>query len=898
MSAIALIYGADVVEPNVAVEEEPKEAKRWPIAQSMYIRVLKDAISTILAHESFLLCDNEIKYLRSLDEMDVNALYLLIRLSLRKPGWHRQKSYYRYEHLMEKGKLEEACKTLCNRSLTEPTERRAPELNRVKSDSSSGSRDAPIDLTSDDSDEDVGVNGTDHPSSDEPTFDLSYHALSQDNAELCDLLGTLSGEELKALAQQNRIATGSKKTKDLVAELLRISQTQSTLSFFKSSDQTEKGSDFKTPQKKVNSRLRHLCMSKIGQCMKINGDVVSLMRRLNLIFFRGTTYEEQMFVPSILVACKKRKYSWYEAKRTTTIFPSRSSLLQYEAALNLEREIEQLVSEYHMLGKKDVEEKMAMEQRLVEYHKLVTEKLRISLTLPRNPTGLQRFEAGYVYVRILHHTTTLMGKIQGKEKEIAILERLLHQDRYLLGKRGSWYDRLAYLYDEKSNKSKNRVYELVKKALLDEETRLRYRPKLLRRLARLENSLDIPTQERHFSDAELKESRDVYVVGVRLDTSSEPTTLGSFFSNVPAALSRRASGKTSWKGNNGLAISVEDFALEHYAKEGFKGKHCEGRIIRFVFGLLFHDILFHPIPGAFETQYQTAPLDLIFDTFYISRKSMIEKRLQEILDGQALKIATKVDENLRENKIFVVGLRWDTFSKEEILEIIDCLPPKVIHEICLQQVQDYEASGGGVPDLIVWNPETKNIRFVEVKSPSDKLSETQKLWIHFLTKAGADVEVCHVETSKDQQERLKKSNSKRGRKSSGTGDGEKTSTKRRRSSTSASTTNSSRRTSFSTISGNSSSASSIHIIEVTEPQMDDSEEELEVESVRFASEEIFPIQSGELDGAQSLMDGTRLQRSIAAHEKSYIRKRGDGSDSEMEGILEDFRSALKKAKRE
>jgi hypothetical protein len=128
--------------------------------------------------------------------------------------------------------------------------------------------------------------------------------------------------------------------------------------------------------------------------MKINADVVSLMRRLNLIFFRGTTYEEQMFVPSILVACKKRKYSIYHANRTTSIFPTRSSLLQYEAALHLEREIEQVVSEYHMLGKKEVEEKMALETRLVDYHKVVTEKLRISLTLPRNPTGLQRFEAG------------------------------------------------------------------------------------------------------------------------------------------------------------------------------------------------------------------------------------------------------------------------------------------------------------------------------------------------------------------------------------------------------------------------------------------------------------------------------------------------------------------------
>jgi hypothetical protein len=106
---------------------------------------------------------------------------------------------------MEKGKMEEACKALCNRAPTT----RGPELNRIKSDSSSGSRDAPIDLTCDDSDEDVEV--VDQQPEDEATFDLSYHALSQDDAELSELLGTLSGEELKSLAQQNRIATGGKR---------------------------------------------------------------------------------------------------------------------------------------------------------------------------------------------------------------------------------------------------------------------------------------------------------------------------------------------------------------------------------------------------------------------------------------------------------------------------------------------------------------------------------------------------------------------------------------------------------------------------------------------------------------------------------------------------------------
>ena len=94
------------------------------------------------------------------------------------------------------------------------------------------------------------------------------------------------------------------------------------------------------------------------------------------------------------------------------------------------------------------------------------------------------------------------------------------------------------------------------------------------------------------------------------------------------------------------------------------------------------------------------------------------------------------------------------------------MPEQVIHDICLVQAQDFEASGGGVPDLILWSVEREEIKFVEVKSTNDKLSETQKvghstiyqdyqhtyahqLWIHHLINAGAAVEVCHVQTAAD-----------------------------------------------------------------------------------------------------------------------------------------------------
>jgi Fanconi-associated nuclease 1 len=101
-------------------------------------------------------------------------------------------------------------------------------------------------------------------------------------------------------------------------------------------------------------------------------------------------------------------------------------------------------------------------------------------------------------------------------------------------------------------------------------------------------------------------------------------------------------------------------------------KHCEGRITRFLFSLLFHDILFHPsVPGAFETAYQIAPLDLVHDTFYSSRKGLIDARLDELLlPGRALEIIAMRDNELRGDNVFFVGGRWDAFEREDIMEIV------------------------------------------------------------------------------------------------------------------------------------------------------------------------------------------------------------------------------------
>lgn len=75
---------------------------------------------------------------------------------------------------------------------------------------------------------------------------------------------------------------------------------------------------------------------------------------------------------------------------------------------------------------------------------------------------------------------------------------------------------------------------------------------------------------------------------------------------------------------------MEELALSYYGTLGYKGYHSENSILATLFGLLFWDILFSPQPGVFETSYQTEPLDLRTDAFFLGRQQMIMDRLESI----------------------------------------------------------------------------------------------------------------------------------------------------------------------------------------------------------------------------------------------------------------------------
>ncbi|KAI0664677.1 VRR-NUC domain-containing protein [Cubamyces menziesii] len=320
-----------------------------------------------------------------------------------------------------------------------------------------------------------------------------------------------------------------------------------------------------------------------------------------------------------------------------------------------------------------------------------------------------------------------------------------------------------------------RALEGVIAALCDLDTHIIFRPMLERRLTRLEKWLNVPQEERHECAARLAAAVKVFIEGERVDrrlhldeagrvvnsTAPESGTDGkaggggvrelkwanrretSPRKRGAEAKPEKTGGKSVWKGRDGEEVTVETFALQYYeAQHGCKGYHCEGRIVTTLFGQLFWDVIFAPIPGAFETRYQAAPLDLAEDTFYYARQALADARIAEIEAGRAAEILERTYD--AHTGVLCVGVRWDLFPKEDLVALVKCMDARALAVICRLMCEDYAGRTGGVPDLIVWNEEAGWAKFVEVKGPGDSLQENQKVWIDVLLQAGMPVEVCHV----------------------------------------------------------------------------------------------------------------------------------------------------------
>ncbi|KAF4996263.1 hypothetical protein FGRMN_4619 [Fusarium graminum] len=436
---------------------------------------------------------------------------------------------------------------------------------------------------------------------------------------------------------------------------------------------------------------------------------------------------------------------------------------RYEAAIRMEAEVD--AWEFNSPpGEKGLKMMVDIFDRVYPRWKvLVEEEQRKEHTVYEAGEGayLRRFTPGHSYTRIVHKAAPIFGKLKEHLREYELLTELLDQRLFHPARRGSWYQRKALLEEhympaldpnpryantEQQKKHWKRIaVDTCEAGLQDPDCHLIFHYDLQKRLVKLEQKLRIPRRLQHdFGHVGLQKPIEHTIEGIQIkkDAVVKP--------------GRQASTKTIWfdELDSKDECNVEAMCLSQYRSEGWKGYHAEGGIIRTLFAYLFYDILFIYIPNVFQTAYQTCPLDLHTDAFYPSRASEINHRLVEIANGEGSRLIREVWDREYEKRTSVIGLNWD-FEVDDLVELVECFEGNALAAVCKVMAQEYRQRGGGIPDLVLWRtkeaPDDQlkapgqakgEVMFSEVKSANDRLSDTQRLWIHVLTGAGVKVALC------------------------------------------------------------------------------------------------------------------------------------------------------------
>ncbi|KAF8514069.1 VRR-NUC domain-containing protein [Gautieria morchelliformis] len=800
-------------DPQAAEEDNEDMTHRT----SLYVQIFQSIHDIVMKMEKHLFSSEELACLQKLNEMSYPARYLLIRLCLRKRGkWHSLadlEKRYKIE-IGGKERISQAIDELCGitRDAVVNVKDEEPDVIDSTQGENEDSEMPPASRTLDQCDRRKEKESIPKDDADK------VYTFGQDDASasLPELLGCITHDELKKIGKQLKVTKTGQNRSSLSDAIMSNASSQTTLTFpvliprnkptkaqGKPRQQLTLHFPNDTGLQKQTTVVWQLLSNSIGRCIRISHTTFELFYRLNIVFFRSTTHSSSsLLLPALLAAFQKRRHADTYYVRTD-VFSSRQALLDYEEALILEARVEEALSSVvarpRALSKKAQarEGGKAKEMALslstsprVEAAKVVRgismgvyDRWKVLVDLKDEDKGspsLERFDCGHVLTRIVCKGAEALGILKEHDLEVEVHNALLAQKKWRRGQRGAWYDRLALVlmtHSEKTEEILQMAMSVVVQGLCDDFTHLIYRPRLERRLTRLEKMLNVPMNERHKCDGQLKQARDVYVEGVRvkhrastlvLDRSgrikggTNPLSTGRSKSETPFTIFRastqpllteasesRKEGSQAWKGKtlwftkDGEEASVEQFALEHYHRLGFKGFHSEGRIVSTLFGLLFWDVIFASIPGAFETPFQSAPLDIFEDVFYSARQELIDQRLAALENGEARDLLKQVLNRERPHRTFCIGVDWD-FEPDDLLAIVDCLGGHALAIICQVICEDYGQWHGGVPDLLVWNIETRECRFVEVKSPNDKLQENQKVWIDVLIGSDTLVDLCHV----------------------------------------------------------------------------------------------------------------------------------------------------------
>jgi len=215
-----------------------------------------------------------------------------------------------------------------------------------------------------------------------------------------------------------------------------------------------------------------------------------------------------------------------------------------------------------------------------------------------------------------------------------------------------------------------------------------------------------------------------------------------------------------WISDSGEKVTAEVIATEYYRKLGFNVYRCERKLISSLVGtfcsLVIQDpedpknliAMRHSTKGWTSTNKNTPlvffslPQDFGSHEYFYRRKKEFSKLFTELrkthelkgLFDQFLKPSTSLRDYLWVN---------DDYSVELTRIALKVIPKEIIVDFIEWTIKHFWNRQPGWPDLLIIKP--NQYRFVEVKSPHDKLSLDQMQWFKWaIEKEKIPCEICRV----------------------------------------------------------------------------------------------------------------------------------------------------------
>ncbi|KAH9370288.1 hypothetical protein HPB48_007375 [Haemaphysalis longicornis] len=511
----------------------------------------------------------------------------------------------------------------------------------------------------------------------------------EDATSLTDLnvvLKLLSPYELKTLSQVFKLKTGGQGKGSLADSLLEYCSKQQPVLFGCKQASLQQLLLKRALQNAPLRVVRALAM--LGAAWRLRDEPRDAWRRLLRLFSLGTPWdmEEAGETPQVyglvLVSAGTMVFPDYKVLREQALFETRQDLVRYEESRVLETELIQATLDRKWDKAKQVfyhVEKLAKSGKALELQE------RDKLLAP----FLRHYTTGGVYTRCRCLGVDVLQRLKQHHQAVKVLRELLGQNLYCQSRRGHWWDRLSLNLEVHLGKPIDAL-EVLHEALADPKispaarhalvTRAnRLAPKFpkdvslaVKSLLELENWGKLPQVEIEGQLAERMVPGRTNLFAARDGTTMEVIS-------VEEVALRHYNTQGYPKARDGTTmevISVEEVALRHYNTQGYPKVHGEGSTFHALFGLLCWDVIYTSgIPDAFRSVYQALPMDLHSESFFTSR----EEHFIEV---------------------------FRTIRESTTQEIVRCLSPSILSNVCEILARQFRHRRSGLPDLLVWNPET------------------------------------------------------------------------------------------------------------------------------------------------------------------------------------------------